>query len=132
VLVTVINSWVKAFKAPSTLNRCRPDGALINKRVNDHKKPKKGARTKWAASTKKGGVHPHGLANRRVGETPPQSQNSVRYFPAFCPPFHLHHVHGGQNVALGFALISNALQRHFAHPTGLMIIDDTDESRIVF
>ncbi len=42
-----------ASKAPSTLKRFLPAGALRKRRVTDQRYPKNGARTKWAASTKK-------------------------------------------------------------------------------
>jgi len=35
----VISSWVIALRAPNTLKRFRPAGALMNKRVKDHKNP---------------------------------------------------------------------------------------------
>ncbi len=47
-----------AFKAPSTLKRFLPAGALMNNRVTDHMYPKKGANTKWAASIKKTALFP--------------------------------------------------------------------------
>gem|GEM_PF-3957436 len=40
-----------ACKAASTLKRCRPAGAWMNTRAKVHKKPRKGASTKWAAIT---------------------------------------------------------------------------------
>ena len=49
----VTNSWVIiALRAPRTLNRCLPEWALRNNRVKHQRYPKKGAKTKWAASTK--------------------------------------------------------------------------------
>ena len=52
VFVTAINSRATAFQAPNTLNRCRPDAALTNSRVNDHRQHRKVPNTKCAASTK--------------------------------------------------------------------------------
>lgn len=48
----VINSWVIAFNAPRTFNRCLPEGALMNNRVKHQRYPKKGDNTKCAASMK--------------------------------------------------------------------------------
>ena len=50
---STLGRWVSAFKAPSTLNRCLPEGALIKTRTKAHRNPRNGANTKWAASTKK-------------------------------------------------------------------------------
>jgi hypothetical protein len=41
-----------ASKAPKTLKRFRPAGALIKIRRKDHRYPRNAAKTKWAASTK--------------------------------------------------------------------------------
>jgi hypothetical protein len=49
----VINCKVMASNAPKTLKRWRPLGAGMKTRAKHHKKPKKGCKTKWAASTKK-------------------------------------------------------------------------------
>jgi len=42
-----------ASKAPKTLKRFLPAGALIKIRVNDHRYPRNADKTKWAASTKR-------------------------------------------------------------------------------
>src|SRR5919108_3609367 len=51
--LTVNTSCVIAFKAASTFNRCRPEGALTKSRWTHQTIPKTGANTKWAASMKK-------------------------------------------------------------------------------
>src|SRR5512135_312170 len=48
-----MTSWVIAFRAPRTLKRCRPLGALIQHRAKHHRYPRNAPKTKWAASTKK-------------------------------------------------------------------------------
>src|SRR5215467_3817326 len=52
-LVPVITSCVMAWSAPSTLNRCRPLGALIQPRAKHQRDPRNAPQTKCAASTKK-------------------------------------------------------------------------------
>src|SRR5512147_2946659 len=47
-----MTSWVMALRAPRTLTRCRPLGALIQHRANHHRYPSTAPKTKWAASTK--------------------------------------------------------------------------------
>jgi hypothetical protein len=55
VLVIPTISWLMALSAPSTLKRFLPDGALMNTLTKHHRYPKKGAKTKWAASMKNSG-----------------------------------------------------------------------------
>lgn len=52
-LVTVLTSYVIAVRAPRTLKRCRPLGALIPQRAKHHREPSNAPKTTWAASTKK-------------------------------------------------------------------------------
>src|SRR5512143_1235906 len=48
-----MTSWGMALRAPKTLKRCRPLGALIQHRAKHHRYPRNAPKTKWAASTKK-------------------------------------------------------------------------------
>src|SRR5512147_2299385 len=48
-----MTSWVIAFRAPRTLQRCRPLGALIQPRAKHHRYPSNAPKTTGAASTKK-------------------------------------------------------------------------------
>src|SRR3990167_4434647 len=60
-----LSSWVIAFRAPRTLNRCLPDGALRNNRVKHQRYPKKRANTKCAASIKNTALFPSSASLRR-------------------------------------------------------------------
>ena len=52
VLISVTNSCVTAFNAPSTLYRCRPDAARTWSRTRHQTHPRNDANTKCDASTK--------------------------------------------------------------------------------
>src|SRR5512135_2423878 len=64
-LVTPISRCVTASSAPRTLDRLRPEAARTNSRVAPQRKPKNGAKTKWAASTKYTCLRPRRACFRR-------------------------------------------------------------------